>query len=148
MAIALLSPRTNSATAEVQADEPPSEAAPVGVVGLSSPQGAGFRESLSSLFTKGLPQSSIKYPGGCRLVPTHNVAIYRSEMNHLPSSDTVARLSVKILEQLRQMGIRELGPFCDLTLLLLGLSLGFYAIDLGSCSSFGSICHGLETVFL
>lgn len=85
--------------------------------------------------------------GGC-ITRTHNVAIYRSEMNHLPSSDTVARLSVKILEQLRQMGIRELGPFCDLTLLLLGLSLGFYAIDLGSCSSFGSICHGLETVFL
>lgn len=85
--------------------------------------------------------------GGC-ITRTHNVAINRSKMNHLPSSDTVARLSVKILEQLRQMGIRELGPFCDLTLLLLGLSLGFYAIDLGSCSSFGSICHRLETVFL
>ena len=71
-----------------------------------------------------------------------------SKMNPLESSTIITRLSVEILEQLRQMGIRELGPFCDLTLLLFGLSLGFHAIDLGSCSSFGSIGHGLETVFL
>ena len=56
--------------------------------------------------------------------------------------------SVEIPEQPRQMRICELGPFGDLTLLLLGLSLGLNPVDLGSCSSFGSIGHGLVAILL
>ena len=46
------------------------------------------------------------------------------------------------------MGIRKLGPFRDLTLLPLGFSLGLHPIDLGGCSSFGGVGHGLDAVLL
>jgi len=73
MAITLLSPRKDRATAEAQDDEP--SEAPVGV-GLSSAQAERFRESLSSPSACDLPQS-MNWPAVSGLQLLQIISLYQ-----------------------------------------------------------------------
>lgn len=54
----------------------------------------------------------------------------------------------KVLEKLRKMSVRELGPFANFILLLLSFLIGRNALNLCSSPSLGRVCKRLDTTLL